>query len=116
MSDHVDAHVAAVLVLSALTMIGALLLTAKQCSRLQEQRRRRRKDAGDGMASMAQKDLNEAKEVFRFLEQSNREMKKEVKSMRAMQTQTRAQLQVIKQAVAKIRKTRKPSVEPVKDD
>lgn len=82
-------------------------------------RQRHRNDDDIGMASVTG-DLDEAKAVaIRFFENSNREMRDEIKSMRAMQKQTRSQLRSIKEAVARMKnENRRPQVEPIleKDD
>lgn len=116
LASGIDADALPAFLILYLGLMGALLLTARQCSRLREQRRRRRRDGADGMASTITDDLDEAREVFRFLEESNREMRDEVGSMRDMQAKTRKQLYAVKEAVAKVKQNKKPPVESLKDD
>jgi len=71
-ASGIDADALPAFLIFYLGLMGALLLTAKQCSRLREHRRRRRREGADGMAfSITEDDLDEAREGFRFLEESN---------------------------------------------
>jgi len=97
-------------------VIVALLVTARRCIRLVRRQRGYHDGTADDGEPVTEQDLIEAKALYRYLEQSNREIFNEVDSLRAMQVQTRSQLKAIKEAVAKVKQNCMPPVEAIKDD
>jgi hypothetical protein len=113
MADYDDVILLPLLLSLVLVLFVSFIYTARRCSRLWLERRSKAARADENDSLLPDNNLDERSSMKRLHQNAYREMQKEVMDLRQMQTEVRSQLGALKQAVAKMKENRLPSVEPI---